>query len=40
MNEPDTHTLLWLLVAFALGTLWQPTMELAAPAFNIDNEVK
>lgn len=33
----DTHALLWLLVAFCLGTLWQPAVMLVEPAFTIDN---
>jgi len=36
-NAADTHTLLWLLLAFALGTLWQPTVELMWSGFIVDN---
>ena len=37
-SQIDTHVCLWLLVAFALGTLWQPALELVAPAFVVDNQ--
>ena len=33
----DKHSLLWLLVAFALGTLWEPLVELGAAHFTVDN---
>ena len=36
-NTADTHALLWLILAFALGTLWQPTVELLWHEFPIDN---
>ena len=38
-NNPDTHAMLWLLIAFCLGTLWEPVVDLAAPAFTVDNMV-
>ena len=37
MNEPSTHVYLWLVLAFGLGTLWQPTVELLWHEFPIDN---
>jgi len=33
----DTHALLWLLVAFCLGTLWEPVVELVTDAVYVDN---
>ena len=34
----DTHAALWLLLAFALGTLWEPVVELGAAHFGVDNQ--
>ena len=34
----ETHFYLWLLLAFALGTLWQPLVELGAAHFTVDNQ--
>lgn len=34
----DGHFLLWLLLAFALGTLWEPVVELGAARFGVDNQ--
>lgn len=33
----DTHALLWLLTAFALGTILEPPVDLAAARFVVDN---
>jgi len=32
----DGHFMLWLLVAFCLGTLWEPVVELGAARFTVD----
>lgn len=37
MSSPSTHAYLWLLVAFALGTLWQPAVDLVWHEFEVDN---
>ena len=37
MDKLDAHFLLWLLLAFALGTLWEPLIELGAAHFAVDN---
>ena len=39
-QQIDTHAALWLLIAFALGTLWVPAVELIADQYIVDNEVK
>ena len=38
MDKLDAHFLLWLIVAFALGTLWQPLVELGAARWTVDNQ--
>lgn len=38
-HQVDTHVLLWVIIAFCLGTLWEPAMELVAPSFTVDNQV-
>ena len=32
----DAHAALWLLLAFVLGTLWEPVVELGAARFTVD----
>ena len=33
----DGHVYLWLLLAFAACTLWEPAIELEEPHFTVDN---
>lgn len=39
-QQLDTHAALWLVLAFALGTLWVPAVELAAARFTVDGPMK
>jgi len=39
MDKLDAHFLLWVLLAFALGTLWRPlVVELGAARWTVDNQ--
>jgi len=38
MDKLDAHILLWILIAFCLGTLWPEVVSLGAARFTIDNE--
>jgi len=37
MDKFDAHFLLWVLLAFCLGTLWEPLVELGAARWTVDN---
>jgi len=38
VNNFGDHAYLWLVLAFALGTLWPEVVELGAAHFTVDNQ--
>lgn len=38
-TRAETHFVLWLLLAFAVGTLWTPLVDLAWNKFHVDNTI-